>query len=85
MTTKNLLNQEDKKILSEENETHGANFQQFHKKIFDEMLDQAMFLACKILDRNGKRPGVGNFENEFNYLTTHIMGEKIKLLGTYLK
>ena len=53
MTTKNLLNQEDKKILSEENETHGANFQQFHKKIFDEMLDQAMFLACKILDRNG--------------------------------
>ena len=78
MSANNLLKEEDKKILNDENE-------EFHKKVFDEMLEQAIFLACKVLDREGKQPGVGDLENEFNYLTKHIMEEKIKLLGTFFK
>ena len=76
MAANNLI-KEDKKILNDENdEIHDENFQEFHKKVFDEMLEQAMFLACKVLDREGKQPGVGDLENEFNYLTKHIMEEK---------
>ena len=85
MAANNLI-KEDKKILNDENdEILDENFQEFHKKVFDEMLEQVMFLACKVLDREGKRPDVGDFENEFNYLTKHYMEEKIKLLGTYFK
>ena len=76
MAANNLI-KEDKKILNDENdEIHDENFQEFHKKVFDEMLEQVMFLACKVLDREGKQPGVGDLENEFNYLTKHIMEEK---------
>ena len=76
MAANNLI-KEDKKILNDENdEIHDENFQEFHKKVFDEMLEQAIFLACKVLDREGKQPGVGDLENEFNYLTKHIMEEK---------
>ena len=76
MAANNLI-KEDKKILNDENdEIHDENFQEFHKKVFDEMLEQAMFLPCKVLDREGKQPGVGDLENEFNYLTKHIMEEK---------
>ena len=85
MSANNLLKEEDKKILNDENEIHDGNFQEFHKKVFDEMLEQAIFLACKVLDRQGKQPGVRDLENEFNYLTKHIMEEKIKLLGTFFK
>ena len=76
MSANNLIKEEDKKILNDETEIHDENFQEFHKKVFDEMLEQAIFLACKVLDREGKQPGVGDLENEFNYLTKHIMEEK---------
>ena len=85
MATNNLLNEDDKKILADENEINDRNFQQFHKKVFDEMRNQAIFLACKIMERNGKRPGDGDFENEINYLLEQIIKEKFELLGTYLK
>ena len=49
------------------------------------MRNQAIFLACKIMERNGKRPGDGDFENKINYLLEQIIKEKIELLGTYLK
>ena len=50
MATNNLLNVDDKKILAEENKINDRNFQQFHKKVFDEMRNQAIFLACKIMN-----------------------------------
>ena len=49
------------------------------------MLTEAIFLGYKIFERERKRPGVGVFENELNYLTKHIVEEKIKLLGTFSK
>ena len=60
-------------------------FNTFIKKVFDEMLTEATFLAFKNLERNGQKPGVGDFQNELNYLIKHIMKEKIELLGVYLK
>ena len=49
------------------------------------MLDQSLFLVCKLLNDKGERPGVGEFEEKLNDLTKKIMEEKIKLLGKYLK
>ena len=40
------------------------------------MRNQAIFLACKIMEQNGKRPGDGDFENEINYLVERIIKEK---------
>ena len=61
------------------------NFNTFIKKVFEEMLTEAIFLLFKILERHGQKPGVGDFQNELNYLIKHIMKEKIELLGVYLK
>ena len=38
MPAKNFISDEDFKILNEQNQTHDRNFQEFHKKIFNEML-----------------------------------------------
>ena len=46
---------------------------------------QAIFLAVKILEWNGKKPGDDDLENEIIYLIKQIIKEKIELLGTYLK
>ena len=81
----NLITEEDINILEDENKVHDEKFQHFHNKAFDEMLTEATFLAFKILERNGQKPGVGDFQNELNYLIKHIMKEKIELLGVYLK
>ena len=76
----NDLRENDLKILNEENHIHDENFQEFHKKIFEHMLNEAVFLAFGILKNNGKRPGVGDFDDELTELT-----KKISLLGTYIK
>ena len=61
------------------------NSRSFKKKGFTERRNQAIFLAVKILEWNGKKPGDDDFENEINYLIKQIIKEKIELLGTYLK
>ena len=76
MTTNNLR-ENDLKILNEENQIHDENFQEFHKKIFEEMLNEAVFLAFDILKDNGEPPGLGDFEDELTELTKKIMEKKI--------
>ena len=80
----NNLRENDLKILNEENQIHDENFQEFHKKVFEHMLNEAVFLAFGILKDNGKRPGVGDFDDELTELTKKIMEKKISLLGTYI-
>ena len=50
MVTNNLLNEENKKFLAEENEFWDEKFQEFHKKVLTERRNQAIFLAVKILE-----------------------------------
>ena len=47
MTTNNLLNEDDKRLLAEENEIWNEKFQGFHKKVFNEMRTQAIFYRLK--------------------------------------
>ena len=49
------------------------------------MLDQSLFLACKLLNDKGEQPGVGEFEEKLNDLTKKKYERKIKLLGKDLK
>ena len=53
-TTKNFW---QKKIWDEK-------FQEFHKKVFNEMRTQVIFLSVKILERIGKKPGDDDFEEK---------------------
>ena len=48
MAENNLFNNEDLKTLNEENKINDEKFQEFHKKVFDEMMEKALFLACDI-------------------------------------
>ena len=41
----NNLRENDLKILVEENQIHDENFQESHKKVFEQMLNEAVFLA----------------------------------------
>ena len=50
MATNNLLNEDSKKFLAEENEVWDEKFQEFHKKVFTKRRNQAIFLAVKILE-----------------------------------
>ena len=70
MAENNLLNEEEFDFLMNDNKINDKKFQEFRKKVFGEMLYQALFLACKILDRKGERPGVGEFEKRVTDLTT---------------
>ena len=85
MTTNNLLNEDNRKIFVEENKILDEKFQEFHKKVFNEMRTQAICLSIKILERNGKKPGDDDFEDKINDLIKQIIKEKIEMLGTYLK
>ena len=85
MAGNNLFHKDDLKILNEENEINDAGFQEFHKKIFNEMMEQSVFLAVEILSKQGMRPGVGDFDQKCTELIRQIMDEKINLLGNYLK
>ena len=49
------------------------------------MKDEAVFMACRVLDKQRKKTGVGNFEEQLSKLSTYILKEKIELLGSYLK
>ena len=68
MTAENFISKEDFKILKEENIIHKQEFHEFHKKIFNKMLYQAVSMSYEILKKDGKRPGVEDFENELNEL-----------------
>ena len=50
MTTNNLLNEDNRKIFVEENKILDEKFQEFHKKVFNEMRTQAICLSVKILE-----------------------------------
>ena len=41
----NNLRENDLKILNEENQIHDKNFREFHKKVFEQMLNEEVFLA----------------------------------------
>ena len=68
MIAENFISKEDFKILKEENIIHKQEFHEFHKKIFNKMLYQAVSMSYEILKKDGKRPGVEDFENELNEL-----------------
>ena len=59
------FDQETFDFLTKDNEINEEKFKEFHKKIFKEMLKQAKFLACDILKKTGERPGVGDFDKNF--------------------
>ena len=86
MAQNNLFDQDDLKILNEDNTINDEKFKEFHQKVFQEMMEQSLFLACDFLKKRGERPGVGDFEKKFSDLTFEIMKKKkIDLLGDYLK
>ena len=72
-------------FILKDNKVNEEKFDIFHKEFFNGMLDQSLFLACKLLNDKGERTGVGEFEEKLNHLTEEIMEEKIKLLGKNLK
>ena len=73
----NLISDENFKILKEENLILDQKFQEFHRKILNEMRSQAMFMAREILKQDGKRPGYEDFQNELTELTKKIMEKKL--------
>ena len=77
--------EEEFKKMNEENKFYDEHSQHFHRKIFEKMQDDSMFLAYHILDKQGKKTGVGDFVEQFSKLIKEIMKEKIELLGSYLK
>ena len=88
MAQNNLFDQDDLKILNEDNTINNEKFKEFHRKVFQEMMEQSLFLACDFLKKSRERPGVGDFEKKISDLTSEIMKKKkkkIDLLGDYLK
>ena len=81
MAENNLFDPEDLKILNEDNTINDEKFKEFHQKVFKEMMEQSLFLACNILKKKGERPGVRDFEKKISHLTTEIMKTKIDMLG----
>ena len=73
----NLISDENFKILKEENLILDQKFQEFHRKILNEMRSQAMFMAREILKKDGKRPGYEDFQNELTELIKKIMEKKL--------
>ena len=72
-------------FLMEDDKINDEIFNEFHKKIFNEILEQSLFLACDLLKKKRERPGAGEFEEKMTNLTKEIMEEKIELLESYLK
>ena len=79
------FDQEIFEIILKNNKVNEEKFDAFHEEFFNGMIDQSLFLACKLLHDKGERPGVGEFEKKLNDLTKEIMEEKIKLLGKNFK
>ena len=72
-------------FLMEDDKINDEKFNEFHKKIFNEILEQSLFLACDLLKKKRERPGAGEFEEKMTNLTKEIMEEKIEPLESYLK
>ena len=45
--------------ILKDNKINEENFDGFHQKNFNGMLDQSLCLACKLLHDKGEQPGVG--------------------------
>ena len=54
MAENNLFDPEDLKILNEDNTINDEKFKEFHQKVFKEMREQSLFLACDILKKKGE-------------------------------
>ena len=61
-----MFDQDDLKLINNGNKINDEKFNEFHKKMFQEMLDQSLFMACSILKKKGERPGVNKFENKIS-------------------
>ena len=72
-------------FILKDNKVNEEKFDIFHKEFFNGMLDQSLFLACKLLNDKEEQPGIGEFEEKRNDLTKKKMKEKINLLGKDLK
>ena len=59
-------------FLMEDNKVNNEKFNEFHKKMFNEMV----FLTCDLLQKKGNKEKMTN-------LTKEIMEEKIELSGSY--
>ena len=59
-------------FLMEDNKVNNEKFNEFHKKMFNEMV----FLTCDLLQKKGN-------EEKMTNLTKEIMEEKIELSGSY--
>lgn len=85
------LTPEQKAVLEKENAIHEKKFQEFHKKVFDEMLKEAIKnyeMAVEILWSEGEFPtfdGEGDFEGKSNRLVKSIIEKKISMLGSHLR
>ena len=79
------FDQDTLNFLMEDNKINNEKFNEFYKKMFNEMLEQSLFLACDLLKKKGGRPGAGDFEEKMTNLTKEIMEEKTELSGSYLK
>ena len=70
------FDQDTLNFLMEDNKINDEKFNELHKKMFHEMLEQSWFLACDLLKKKGERPGVGDFKEKMTNLTIEIMGKK---------
>ena len=70
------FDQDTLNFLMEDNKINDEKFNEFHKKVFNEILEQSLFLACDLLKKKGERHGAGDFEEKMTNLTKEIMGKK---------
>ena len=80
MAQNNFFDQDDLKILNEDNTINDEKLKEFHQKVFQEMMEQSLFLAFDILKKRGEQPGVGDFEKKISDLTSESMKKKKKLI-----
>ena len=57
--------EEEFKKMNEENKFYDEHSQHFHRKIFENMQDDSMFLAYHILDKQGKKKVLETLLNNF--------------------
>ena len=72
-------------LLMKGNQINDEKFNEFHKIIFNEMMEQSIFLACDLSKKKGEQPDVGDFDKKVTNLTKEIMSTKIDLLGSHLR
>lgn len=74
-------------LLTKQNDAHEKNVQAFCKKIFNEMLKEAIKMAVEILVNEDDYPtsDYSVFEEKSNRLVKTIVEEKLRMLGNYLR